>query len=97
MNCYPIIYWNLYLLNMKKCKVILPLFLEPQKQALLNDALISAINSEHPKETMHKKLLEYRKMKSSRMILNDLTAYFGQDKEYVKEYLKLKLKSKQKK
>jgi hypothetical protein len=70
-------------------------FPEPQKQALLSDALISAINSEHPKETMHKKLLEYRKMKSSRMILNDLTAYFHQDKEYVKEFLKLKLKSKQ--
>jgi hypothetical protein len=47
-------------------------FPEPQKQALINDALISAINSEHPKETMHTKLLEYRKMKSSRMILNDL-------------------------
>jgi hypothetical protein len=71
-------------------------FPEPQKQALLSDALISAINSEHPKETMHKKLLEYRKMKSSRMILNDLTAYFGQDKEYVKEFLKLKLKSNKK-
>ena len=71
-------------------------FPEPQKQALINDALISAINSEHPKETMHTKLLEYRKMKSSRMILNDLTACFGHDKEYVKEFLKLKLNSKPK-
>ena len=70
-------------------------FPEPQKQALLCDALISAINSNHPKETMQKKLLEYRKMNSSRMMFNDLTAYFGQDKQSIKEFLKLNLKSKQ--
>ena len=68
---------------------------QPQKQVLLRNALISIINSNHPKETMHKKLLEYRNMKSSIIMLNDLTAYLGQDKEYIKEFLKLKLKSKQ--
>jgi hypothetical protein len=71
-------------------------FPEPQKQVLLRKALISAIYSENPKETMHKKLLEYRKMKSSIMMFNDLTAYYGQDKQKTKELLKLKLKSKQK-
>lgn len=69
---------------------------EVQKQVLLRKALISAINSNHPEETMHTKLLEYRKMKSSIMMFNDLTAVYGHDKEYVKEFLKLKLKSKQK-
>ena len=76
---------------------LLDSFPEPQKQALLSHALFSAINSENPKESIQKKLLEYQKMKSSIMMLNDLTAYFGQDREYVKEFLKLKLKSQQKK
>ena len=46
-------------------------FPQPQKQAFVRNALFSALNSENPKETMHKKLLEYRKMKSSIMMLND--------------------------
>ena len=71
-------------------------FPQPEKQALLCDALNSAINSDHPKETMQKKILEYRKMNSSRMMFNDLAAFYGQDKVSVKEFLKLKLKSKQK-
>lgn len=69
-------------------------FPQPQKQAFVRNALFSALNSENPKETMHKKLLEYRKMKSSIMMLNDLTAYFGRDKEYIKKFLKLKFKQK---
>ena len=74
---------------------LLDSFPEPQKQALLRNALFSAINSENPKESIHKKLLEYQKMKSSIMMLNDLTAYFGRDREYVKEFLKLKFKQNQ--
>ena len=84
-------------LEYEEMQRLLESFPQPQKQALLLNALFSALNSENPKTTMHKKLLEYRKMKSSIMMLNDLTAYFGRDKEYIKGFLKLKLKSKQKK
>lgn len=71
---------------------LLDSFPEPYRQIFLKNALISAINSGNPVETMHKKLTEYRKFKTSRMMLNDLASYYGQDKEYIKEWLRLKFK-----
>jgi hypothetical protein len=43
---------------------------------------------------MHKKLTDYRKLKSNMMMLNDLAAFYGQDKKYIKEFLILKFKQK---
>ena len=65
---------------------------EPYRKILLGKALLSAINSDNPKETMNKKLIDYRKSKTVEMMLNDLAAYCGQDKAFIKEFLKLKFK-----
>jgi hypothetical protein len=73
---------------------LLDSFPAPQKQILLRNALFSAINSENPVKTMHNKLKEYRKSKTTVMMLNDLASKYGQDKEYIKELLKLKFKQK---
>ena len=73
---------------------LLDSFPEPQKQILLRNALFSAINSENPVKTMRNKLTEYRKSKTTVIMLNDLASIYGQDKEYIKELLKLKFKQK---
>jgi hypothetical protein len=65
---------------------------EPSRKIMLGNALSSAINSDNPKETMNKKLINYRKAKTGEMMLNDLAAVFGQDKAFIKEYLRLKFK-----
>jgi hypothetical protein len=63
---------------------------EPYRQTFIQIALLSAITSDHPVETMHKKLLEYRKSKTIIMMLKDIASIYGQDNEYIKEFLKLK-------
>ena len=44
---------------------------------------------------MSKKLTELRKSNSSVMMLNDLASFYGKDKAYIKEFLKLKFKQKE--
>jgi hypothetical protein len=67
---------------------------ERSKNLLLGNALASAINSDNPVETMQKKVIEYRKSKSTVMMLNDLTKVYGGNKEFTKQLLKLKAKQK---
>ena len=67
---------------------------EPYRKILLGNALSSAINSNNPVDTMNKKLIDYRKSKTNVMMLNDLASFYGTDKEYIKEFLKLKFKQK---
>ena len=62
---------------------------------LLGIALSSAINSGNPVDTMNKKLTDYRKAKTRVMMLNDLAVFYGQDKAYIKEFLKFKFKQKE--
>jgi hypothetical protein len=76
----------------KEMQCLLDSLPELYKQSLLGIALFSAIISDNPKETMDKKLTEYRKLKNSRMMLNDLTLICGQNEEYIKEFLRLKFK-----
>jgi hypothetical protein len=71
---------------------ILEYVAEPSRKILLGKALLSAINSDNPIETMNKKLIDYRKSKTGEMMLNDLAAFYGQDKAFIKEFLKLKFK-----
>ena len=65
---------------------------EPSKNLLLGNALASAINSDNPVATMQKKVIEYRKSKSTVMMLNDLTKVYGGNKEFTKLLLKSKVK-----
>jgi hypothetical protein len=67
---------------------------EPSKNLLLGNALASAINSDNPVATMQKKVIEYRKSKSTIMMLNDLTKVYGGNKEFTKLLLKSKAKQK---
>ena len=67
---------------------------EPYRKILLGNALSSAINSHNPIDTMNKKITDYRKFKTSVMMLNDLASFYGTDKKYIKEFLKLKFKYK---
>jgi hypothetical protein len=69
---------------------------EPTKKKLLGNALFSAISSNNPVQTMNKKLIDYRKAKSNVMMLNDLAAFYGKDKAFIKEFLKLKSQYKRK-
>jgi hypothetical protein len=69
---------------------------EPSKNILLGNALASAINSDNPVETMQKKVIEYRKSKSTTMMFNDLTKVYGGNKELTKLLLKSKAKQKNK-
>ncbi len=68
---------------------------QPSRKILLGDALSSVFNSDNPVDTMNKKLTDYRKSKTSVMRLNDLAAFYGTDKAYIKELLKLKFKQKE--
>jgi hypothetical protein len=67
---------------------------EPSKNLLLGHALSSAINSDNPVETMQRKVIEYRKSKSTVMMLNDLTKVYGGNKEFTKQLLKFKANQK---
>ena len=67
---------------------------EQYRKILLGNALSSAINSNNPVDTMNKKLTEYQKSKTSVMMLNDLASFYGTDREYIKQFLKLKFKQK---
>jgi hypothetical protein len=67
---------------------------EQYRKILLGNALSSAINSDNPIDTMNKKLTDYRKAKTSIMMMNDLAVFYGTDKESIKELLKLKFKQK---
>lgn len=68
---------------------------EPYRKILLGNALSSAINSTNPIETIDKELTDFRKFKNRVMMLNDLTAFYGTDKAFTKEFLNLILKQKQ--
>ena len=74
---------------------ILDFLPEPSRTILLGIALSSAINSGNPVDTMNKKLTDYRKAKTRVMMLNDLAVFYGQDKAYIKEFLKFKFKQKE--
>ena len=65
---------------------------EPSRKILLGNALSSAIDSDNPVVTMTKKLTDLRKSNSSVMMLNDLASFYGKDKAYIKELLKIKFK-----
>ena len=69
----------------------LPEFFEKSN---FRDVLSTAINSDNPVETMQKKKIEYSKDKSNVMMFNDLTQFYGGDKEYTKQLLKFKVKQK---
>jgi hypothetical protein len=60
---------------------ILDCFPEPVRSILLGNTLSLAINSNDPVETMNKKLSSYRKFVTSEMMLKDLAACYGRDKE----------------
>jgi hypothetical protein len=68
---------------------------EDSKKKILGNALSSAINSNHPVDTMNKELIDLRKSASSIMMLNDLASFYGRDKAYIKELLKLKFRQKE--
>lgn len=65
---------------------------EPTRTILLGNALSSAIYSNNPAETFNNKLTDLRKAKTSAMMLNDLATFYGTDKAFIKEFLKLKFK-----
>jgi len=67
---------------------------EPSRKLLLGKTLFSAIHSNNPKEIMNKKLIDYRKSRTGEMMLNNLAAYSGQDKAFLKTFLNLKFKQK---
>jgi hypothetical protein len=67
---------------------------EPSRKIMLGNALFSAINSDNPVDTMNKKLTDLRKSSSSVMMVNDLASFYGTNKAYIKEWLKLKFKQK---
>lgn len=78
----------------EEMQYLLDFLSQPQKQVVIRTALFSAINSGNPRQELQKKLLQYKKMKNSIMMVNDLSVFFGHDKEYTKEFLKFKLKYK---
>ena len=65
---------------------------EPSRKILFGNAISSTINSDNPVDTMSKKLTDLRKSNSSVMMLNDLASFYGKDKAYIKELLKIKFK-----
>jgi hypothetical protein len=67
---------------------------EQSRKKMLGNALSLAINSNHPVDTMNKELIDLRKSASSVMMLNDLASFYGTDKAYIKELLKLKIQTK---
>ena len=67
---------------------------EPSRKIMLGNALFSAISSDNPVDTMNKKLTDLRKSSSSVMMVNDLASFYGTNKAYIKEWLKLKFKQK---
>jgi hypothetical protein len=73
---------------------ILDFFPESSRNQILGIVLSTAINSDNPVETMQKKIIEYSKSKSNVMMFNDLTRFYGGDKEYTEQLLKSKVKQK---
>ncbi len=67
---------------------------EPFRTILLGNALSSAILSTNPVAFIHKQLANIRKAKTRVMMLNDISTFYGIDKVYTKEFLKLILKQK---
>ena|SRR5688572_4007496 len=67
---------------------------EQYRTKMLGNALSSAINSNHPVDTMNKELINLRKSASSVMMLNDLASFYGTNKACIKALLKLKFKQK---
>lgn len=67
---------------------------EPYRTILLGNALSSAIQSTNPVASIHKQLDGIRKAKTRVMMLNDISTFYGIDKVYAKEFLKLILKQK---
>ena len=63
---------------------------DPYRQTFLDIALISAINSDNPINIMQQKLIEYRNLMNSGMLLRDIASLYGQDKEFIKEFLRFK-------
>jgi hypothetical protein len=59
---------------------------EPTRTKWLGNALSAAINSNNPVQTMSNKLTDFRKAKSNEMMLNDLAAFYGIDKDSTKEF-----------
>ncbi|HSF50969.1 MAG TPA: hypothetical protein VLA74_09445 [Nitrososphaeraceae archaeon] len=78
----------------EELRSILDFLPESSRNQILGIVLSTAINSDNPVETMQKKIIEYSKSKSNVMMLNDLTRFYGGDKEYTKQLLKLKAKQK---
>ncbi len=79
----------------EEMQLVLDCVPEQSRKILLGNALSSAINSNNPIKSMQKQLTYFRKAKSRVMMLNDLTAFYGTDKEFTKEFLKLMLKQKE--
>jgi hypothetical protein len=73
---------------------ILDFLPESSRNEILGISLSTAINSDNPIEIIQNKITEYSKSKSNVMMLNDLTRFYGGDKEYTKQLLKSKAKQK---
>ncbi len=73
---------------------ILDFLPESSRNQILGIVLSTAINSDNPVGTMQKKIIEYSKDKNNVMMFNDLTRFYGGDKEYTKQLLKFKVKQK---
>jgi hypothetical protein len=67
---------------------------EPSRNILLGNALSSAIQSNNPIASIHKRLTDTRKAKTRAMMVNDLAKFYGINKTSTKEFLKLTLKQK---
>src|SRR5574339_349016 len=78
----------------QELRSILDFLPESSRNQILGIVLSSAINSDNPVETIQKKIIEYSESKSNVMMLNDLTRFYGGDKEYTKQLLRFKAKQK---
>ena len=67
---------------------------EPSRNILLGNALSSAIQSNNPVASLDKRLTDIRKVKTSGMMVNELSKFYGIDKTSTREFLKLILKQK---
>jgi hypothetical protein len=68
---------------------------EQSRKKMLGNALSLAINSNPTVDAMDKELIDLRKSASSVMMLNDLASFYGTNKAYIKELLKLRFKQKE--
>ena len=67
---------------------------EPSRNILLGNALSTAIQSNNPVASLDKRLTDIRKVKTSGMMVNELSKFYGIDKTSTREFLKLILKQK---